>query len=226
MDNEQKLDRLVYNSTLTWPKRVVALASCILVYAVWKYGVCPYVQPIQKQMFIGLEGGPKQFVTNLMLYNSFLYAVLSVLAIFLLVKAKIFRSPSLKQNAKSAALQGLTVGLIILVLSIGFRFLVGSRFHLNFDLWEYGGNLFSNAYEEIFYRGLMFVGVLAFFRRAWPAAILSGLLFGLTHTQYPLGIQLGVAVIGVAFGFLYYRSGNLIAPWIAHQVGDLLDTFF
>jgi membrane protease YdiL (CAAX protease family) len=226
MEDSRRLDYFIDNTSVTWTKRIVAVVSCVLVYLVWRYVAIPYVQPVQRQMFAGLEGGLKRFVTNVILYNSFLYAVLSVIAIFLLIKAGIFRLPSLKRNLKSTIFQGLLVGFIILILSIGFQLLIGSRFHLNFDAWEFGGNLFSNAYEEIFYRGFIFVGLLYFFRRAWPAVIISGLMFGLTHTQYPLGQQMGVALIGAAFGFLYYRTGNLLAPWIAHQVVDLLDSFF
>ena len=226
MEDSPELDYLIDNTSVTWKKRIFAVATCILVCLVWKYFAIPYIQPVQRQMFAGLEGGPKRFMTNLLLYNSFLYAILSILAIFLLVKWKIFRSLSLKRNIKSAVTEGLTAGLVILTLSMGFQLLMRSRFHFYFDVWEFCGNLFSNAYEEIFYRGFIFVGLLYFFRRAWPAVIISGLMFGLTHTQYPLGQRLGIAVIGVAFGFLYYRTGNLIAPWIAHQVTDMIDILF
>ena len=226
MENSHRLDYFIDNTSVTLIKRIAAVVSCVLVYLIWKYVATPYVQPILQQTFAGLEGGPKRFVTNVLLYNSFLYAVLSVVAIFLLVKAGIFRLPSLKRNIKPAIVKGFLVGFIILALTLAFQLLMRSQFRLHFDAWEYGGNLFSNAYEEIFYRGFILVGLLYFFRRAWPAIIISGLMFGLTHTQYPLGMQLGVSVIGVTFGFLYYRTGNLLAPWIAHQVADLADVFF
>ena len=226
MESEGKLEHFICDPQMTGRKRWIGIASCILVYCVWRYVACPYLQPMQKRMFVGLEGGPKLFVTHLMLYNSLWYAALSVLAIFILVKTKIFRSPSMRWNVKPAVLQGFLVGLVILGLSIGFQLLMGGRFHFNFDPWEYAGNLFSNAYEEIFYRGFIFVGLLYFFRRGWAAAVLSGFLFGLTHTQYSLGMQFGVAAVGSVFGLLYFRTGNLVAPWIAHQMVDLLGTFF
>ena len=226
MENSHRLDYFIDNTSVTWIKRIAAVVSCVLVYLIWIYVVSPLIQPVLWRMFEGLEGGPKRFVNHLLLYDSFLETVLSVIAIFLLVKAGIFRLPSLKRNIKPAISQGLIVGFILLILSMSLPFLMGSTFHIHFDVWEYGGNLFSNAYEEIFYRGFIFVGLLYFLRRAWPAIVISALMFGFIHTQYPLELKFIVFVVGIVFGFLYYRTGNLLAPWIAHQVADLADMFF
>jgi hypothetical protein len=45
---------------------------------------------------------------------------------------------------------------------------------------------------------------------------------GLSHTQYPLPMQLMVVLVGGLLGWLYLRSGNLLAPWIVHQLSDMV----
>lgn len=77
MDYPNQINDFIDHTSVTWSKRMVAVGSCVLVYLFWRYIGTPYIGPILKSMFHDLEGGPKRQVTNLILYISFLYAVLS-----------------------------------------------------------------------------------------------------------------------------------------------------
>jgi membrane protease YdiL (CAAX protease family) len=67
--------------------------------------------------------------------------------------------------------------------------------------------------EELLFRGVVFAGLV---QRVplWPAAILSGLIFGAAHLD-PWSI-VPLATIGVGLAFLYYRSGTLWPNVVAH----------
>jgi membrane protease YdiL (CAAX protease family) len=76
--------------------------------------------------------------------------------------------------------------------------------------------------EELFFRGLLFGG----FRERmslWPAALLSGVVFGLPHLptgDLAVGVQL--AVFGTVLAWAYERSGTLWAPITLHALNNTL----
>ena len=91
--------------------------------------------------------------------------------------------------------------------------------------WSILGNLFSNLYEETFYRVLLIPVLLYAFRNAAAAVVGSSLIFALTHHAYPFFLQVAVFAAGLCFGLAFLRTGNLLAPWAAHQLSDVvLDT--
>ncbi|MGD9902397.1 MAG: ABC transporter permease subunit/CPBP intramembrane protease [Vicinamibacterales bacterium] len=70
--------------------------------------------------------------------------------------------------------------------------------------------------EELFFRGLVFSGL----RRlgAWPAVLLSALLFGLAHASiYRL---LPTFALGVLLGLLRWRSGSIVPGIVMHAVNN------
>ncbi len=70
--------------------------------------------------------------------------------------------------------------------------------------------------EELFFRGLVFSGL----RRlgAWPAVLLSALLFGLAHASiYRL---LPTFILGVLLGVLRWRSGSVVPGMVMHAVNN------
>jgi uncharacterized protein len=107
----------------------------------------------------------------------------------------------------------------------------------SFALLLIAGNLVNSFAEEGLFRGIM----LTHFRlrlSPWGANILQAVLFGLWHLAWPffrlatgqitLGgsvsqagvIILGSAISGLAYGYLYLKSGSLWAPWIAHTINN------
>ncbi len=71
--------------------------------------------------------------------------------------------------------------------------------------------------EEVFFRGFLFGGLrgrMSF----WPAALISGLLFGLVHLPGgPLQVP-PLAVFGVLLAWLYERTGSLGPPILMHAI--------
>jgi membrane protease YdiL (CAAX protease family) len=102
-------------------------------------------------------------------------------------------------------------------------------------LWLVFGNVVNSSMEEGMFRGVM----LTHFRTRfspWQANFLQALLFGLWHFVWPLkmflqgrvtaatalgvGLSYVVAsgIIGLLYGYMFLRTGNLWAPWIAHTL--------
>ncbi len=77
--------------------------------------------------------------------------------------------------------------------------------------------------EETLFRGILFRAAdarLSF----WPAAIGSGVLFGLVHAQ--LLAILPIAVLGATFAYLTRRTRGLLAPAAAHGVYNGIVTVY
>jgi membrane protease YdiL (CAAX protease family)/lipoprotein-anchoring transpeptidase ErfK/SrfK len=62
--------------------------------------------------------------------------------------------------------------------------------------------------EEIFFRGFFFSGLRSKFS-LWPAAIISGLVFGSVHVTTGATAAIPLAVLGVGLAWLYDRTGSL-----------------
>lgn len=79
----------------------------------------------------------------------------------------------------------------------------------------------SPVSEEIFFRGFAFAGLR---RRLplWPAAVISGILFGLPHYTGPdsVGVVPQLAVFGIVLAWLYERTGSLWPPIFLHMVNN------
>lgn len=73
--------------------------------------------------------------------------------------------------------------------------------------------------EETFFRGFVFSGLRS--RLAlWPAALLSGLVFGLPHVTTGVTTVVPLAVFGVALAWLYEKTGSLWPPVIVHAINN------
>jgi hypothetical protein len=77
----------------------------------------------------------------------------------------------------------------------------------------------SNFFEEYVYRGFI-LAALAAALGFWPAVILSSIMFGATHTQYPLVLQGMIAALSVLWSWAGKRGGGLMAPYAAHMTLD------
>lgn len=74
--------------------------------------------------------------------------------------------------------------------------------------------------EELFFRGFIFGGLRQTLP-LWPAAVISGLVFGLLHlTAGNLAVGLQLSVFGVILAWLYERTGVLWAPIILHGINN------
>ena len=75
--------------------------------------------------------------------------------------------------------------------------------------------------EEVFFRGFFFSGLRQRYS-LWPAALISGVSFGIVHAPTgPLAV-IPLAVLGVALAWLYERTGSLWLCVIAHAINNAL----
>jgi membrane protease YdiL (CAAX protease family) len=73
--------------------------------------------------------------------------------------------------------------------------------------------LFAPLAEEGLFRGLLFGGLVNAFG-FWPAALVSGAVFGAAHLD--LSLWVGLSVAGVWLDWLYWRYRSLWVSTVAH----------
>ena len=73
--------------------------------------------------------------------------------------------------------------------------------------------------EELFFRGFVFAGLRTRWS-LWPAAITSGLIFGLVHAPTGITTVVPLAALGIALCWLYDRTGSLWPCVIAHMINN------
>jgi membrane protease YdiL (CAAX protease family) len=78
---------------------------------------------------------------------------------------------------------------------------------------------FAPIAEELFFRGFLFAGLRARWS-LWPAALVSGLIFGLVHAPTGITTVVPLATLGFALCWLYDRTGSLWPCVIAHMINN------
>jgi membrane protease YdiL (CAAX protease family) len=81
--------------------------------------------------------------------------------------------------------------------------------------------------EELFFRGFLYRGLRRRFS-LWPAALISGAIFGLAHYQAPSYLLLipGLAVVGVGLALLFEWRQSVLATMAAHATFNLVGYLF
>src|SRR5262245_13985444 len=149
--------------------------------------------------------------------------------------------PSLRQSFASGGswrrvvITGFIATAIFLVLTVAIGAAVGGTFGFHPYFTKMAGDLVSNMYEEIVYRGLMlsaFYGVAA--AASFPLAgnlnragvvvvsIGSGAVFDIGHKQYSVALRVVVGVVAIVFAYPWIAARSLWAPWIPHTLGDVI----
>jgi membrane protease YdiL (CAAX protease family) len=90
------------------------------------------------------------------------------------------------------------------------------------DGWSVAGNLVSNFYEELVFRGFFLVALRFAFRSDAAAWVLSAAAHAFGHTQYPIEEQLMMGTFMIGWAWLVSRSRSIWTTWIAHEVVDLI----
>ena len=73
--------------------------------------------------------------------------------------------------------------------------------------------------EEVFFRGMLFAGLRTKFS-LWPAAILSGLAFGIPHVTSGPTAAIPLSIFGVALAWIYNRTGSIWPCILIHVVNN------
>lgn len=172
-----------------------------------------------------LPAGPRMLAGHLVQW-SLCMAVASLAAIAWLVRTGRLRRPSLRRDLRRAATDGAWAAGATIAVVVVFAAVTHMPFAFHFGPWSAAGNLVSNAYEEIAYRGLVFAAAWYATGRVSLAALVSGAVFGFTHEQYPAALRVLTGAVGALWSWAYARTGNLVAPWLAHELSDLVRDLF
>ena len=173
---------------------------------------------------------------HIFLYTTFT-TILCLFAWYILYKKQFF--PSIKSyfifNKKSllyGIISGLSIfffNMIIGVLLIKFTNLEGSiGYNPQFlkDYWIIIGNIFSNFYEEFIYSVFLLISVKYIFNKNWIAIILTGLIFGFIHTQYPISFRIVLSIAGFITSWVVIKTNSIWAAWLNHMLVDVLMGLF
>ncbi|MCH8854430.1 MAG: CPBP family intramembrane metalloprotease [Planctomycetes bacterium] len=79
--------------------------------------------------------------------------------------------------------------------------------------------------EEVFFRGVCQTALNHVFRRRWLSTVLVGSAFGLAHMEQPQVVA-PLIVLGVILGYVYERTGSLVAPITMHLLFNLKTMIF
>lgn len=107
---------------------------------------------------------------------------------------------------------------------------------LLFGLWLVTANLVNSAMEEGLFRGAMIRHFLIRYS-AWGAILLQAGLFAAWHLTVPIGLLLdgesvvqvvfeggallvATGIAGVVYGYLYFKTDNIWAPFLAHTINN------
>ena len=174
---------------------------------------------------LGAFGNPPYEGIWILIPHLLLYGTLQ--ALFCLVAWNILARkqwmPALRLSPRLPTLAwGVGIGLLSVAIVVAFFYATGQAgaFHApRVNPWIMTANIFSNFYEEYVFRGFILAALTAALG-FWPAAILSSVAFGATHSQYPLSLQALIAVVAVLWAWTGRRSGGLLAPYTAHMTVD------
>jgi membrane protease YdiL (CAAX protease family) len=205
---------------MTLTRRIVLIGAAVAAYLV---GFWPTWWI--RDSVLGAFGNPPYEGIWILIPHLFLYGTLQ--ALFCLVAWNVLARrqwlPALRLSPRWPTIGwGLGISLVSIAIVVAFFFATGQAgaFHApRINPWIAIANVFSNFYEEYVFRGFILAALTAALG-FWPAAILSSLAFGATHTQYPLSLQALIAVIAVLWAWAGKRSGGLLAPYTAHMTLD------
>ena len=130
-------------------------------------------------------------------------ALVSWLVLRILAQSWRLQPLSLTRNGRRAIVDGIAGGLIASAIVIVAALATGMRFHWHPDAWAMAGNIFSNFYEELFYRGLVFAAAWYATGSALAGAAISGWAFGYTHAQFPMPMRVLVGGVGALWSWAY-----------------------
>ena len=170
------------------------------------------------------------------LYTTFT-ALLCLLSWYFLNKKQLF--PSVKSYFifnKKSLLYGVISGLSIFIFNIIIAFLlikftdleglIGFNSQFLKDYWLIIGNIFSNFYEEFIYSVFLLISFKYTFKKSWIAIILTGLIFGFIHTQYPIHFRIVLSIAGFITSWVVIKTNSIWAAWLNHMLVDVLMGLF
>ncbi len=128
--------------------------------------------------------------------------------------------PDPRRAIRLGVLVGVALSAAVVVVGVA----LGEKIHFHPDGWKMAGNVFSNYYEELIYRGLLLQAAWAMTGSRIGGVVLSSALFGWSHAHGSHAAFMAVAasVAALVFGWLTVRTRSLGGAWAAHQISDMI----
>jgi membrane protease YdiL (CAAX protease family) len=82
--------------------------------------------------------------------------------------------------------------------------------------------VFAPLFEELFFRGFIFVGLKASKIGVVGAIFLTALAWALLHLQYDIGGMATIFVLGIVFGIVRWKTNSLWSTLFLHAVWNLM----
>lgn len=141
-----------------------------------------------------------------------------------------------RRNLSSALIWGFVAGVMWAIYTFIFFHqdnqlppLWGLQVAIAFPIWL----LVMSPFQEFFFRGWLQPRLQTIMGK-WGGLLITALGFTLWHffpqlegtltTTLPLSSPIGVLSIflaGLLFGYIYQRTENIVAPWVAHAIGGI-----
>ena len=102
---------------------------------------------------------------------------------------------------------------------ISFLLSIKPKGILSFIAVAFGIVIVAPFSEELLFRGFI-QRIMERNMNRWLAVILAGILFGVAH--FDLTLIPATALIGIFFGYLFVKTGNLLYPFTSHAVYNLI----
>jgi len=215
----------LHSETASRPQRVLVLALAIGLYLLGRDLITPFVSRLVPVS--GIDSDGLRLLFRHAVTFSLPTALVCLAGLWALDRASILRFITFAHNPRRALIEGLAWGLGFSALTCALFLAFGQELAPVWNPWSILGNLFSNLYEEIEYRGLLFAALLYAFRNKWIAIFASGFIFTWSHTSQPALLFAGTLMTGLFFAYPYHRTGNLLTPYIVHQLSDMIvDSLF
>lgn len=213
---------------LDYKKRIFILASS---FCIWFFSFRifkPWIVSFYSNYINTFEEGSRLFLNHTFVFST-PTAILCLIWILVLNKLQLIPKILFQIN-KKAFYSGIIWGLAIAVITLIIAPLLGATYGFHFNIWSIAGNFTSNLGEEIIFRGLLFFSLWSFLgtkpASKYFAILISGLIFGLTHEQYPWALRGYISVIGCCLSYLSSQENNLMPAIVAHDLSDwILDLF-
>jgi membrane protease YdiL (CAAX protease family) len=207
-------------------QRLAALALAFGVYLIGLRVITPALAQLCEPRF-PTAPGPHLFLQHLLSF-SLPTAAICLSTWWALARAGLLLPPSpwLGAGARPgrALAWGALVGGGLSLLAVAVGVAAGQRVRLHPDGWQMAGNLFSNYYEELTYRGLLLQAAWTATGSRVGAVVIAAGIFGWSHGHGSQAVMrmAAAAVAGLVFGLLAMRTRSLGAAWSAHQVSDMI----
>jgi len=85
--------------------------------------------------------------------------------------------------------------------------------------------IFASFFEEVLFRGFIFVGLLRSKLGVAGAIALTSLVWALLHLQYDLFVMFTICVMGIVMGVTRYKTGSLWSTIIVHSLWNAMAFF-